>query len=145
MQYTELAGGGRGGVVVGGVNQSIGGSRHCWIWVISEDMRRGVQTERATLLVREKRSLRKRERERDSHSFACRAFKLSDAIKSTSFLSPTHFVLPPIPTYYTDTSSLGATSTTPGQRPPLPTTGAISKVSLLLPTMLLWTITILPL
>lgn len=63
-------------------------------------MRRGVQTGRATLLVREKRSLRERERERkrDSHSFACRAFKLSDAIKSTSFLSPTHFVLPPIPT-----------------------------------------------
>lgn len=60
-------------------------------------MRRGVQTGRATLLVREKRSLRERERERkrDSHGFACRAFKLSDAIKSTSFLSPTHFVLIP--------------------------------------------------
>lgn len=59
-------------------------------------MRRGVQTGRAMLLVREKRSLREREKERDSHNFACRAFKLSDAIKSTSFLSPTHFVLPPI-------------------------------------------------
>lgn len=64
--------------------------------MISEDMRRGVQTGRATLLVREKRSLeRERERKRDSHSFACRAFKLSDAIKSTSFLSPTQFVLIP--------------------------------------------------
>lgn len=64
-------------------------------------MRRGVQTGRATLLLREKRSLREKERERkrDSHSFACRAFKLSDAIKSTSFLSPTHFVLIPTCTY----------------------------------------------
>lgn len=42
---------------------------------------------------RKEESERERERKRDSHSFACRAFKLSDAIKSTSFLSPTHFVL----------------------------------------------------
>lgn len=74
---------------------------------------------------RKEESERERERKRDSHSFACRAFKLSDAIKSTSFLSPTHFVLPPIPTIQIHVPPHLELQVTPGQRPPLPTTGAI--------------------
>lgn len=74
---------------------------------------------------RKEESERERERKRDSHSFACRAFKLSDAIKSTYLVPLPPSLRPNTYMYYTDTSSLGATCTTPGQRPPLPTTGAI--------------------